>query len=390
MKSRFTVLHRTRFARVLGSFLCVAVLTSPALAQELTLHKRLTEIPGLPIGPFIRLGKGEIFTVDAKHGLLSKDEGRTWEKIPMFKNPDGFTISARALRRTDKGIVVVAFINTAERHWTWSNETGEAPGARLPTYVVRSLDEGRTWEPPKMLHEEWTGSVRDMIVTRDGKIVFTTMMMLSNPGRHSVLTYMSEDHGATWHRSNIIDLGGAGNHGGVTEATLEELRDGRLVKFIRTNWGQFWRAESKDSGRTWHPMGPSGIPASCTPGMLTRLKSGRLMLAWNQPYPEGQTSYRMVGGDNIWSSVPVSNHRSELSIAFSEDEGKTWSKPVIAARINTGGYRGSNNHMPRHEISYPYIFEAAPGEIWLTTWRGPLRAKLFENDFVNAAPSGRN
>jgi sialidase-1 len=208
------------------------------------------------------------------------------------------------------------------------------------------------------------------------------MMTRDNPLRHAVLTYTSEDQGKTWIRSNIVDLGGAGNHGGLTEATLEELTDGRLMKLIRTNWGEFWRAESKDNGRYWHPMGPSGIPASSTPGILKRLESGRLMLIWNQPKPEGAESYRMVGGDNIWSSVPTSNHRSELSLAFSEDDGKTWSDPVIIARIETGGYRGRHRYMPNHEISYPLVFEASPGEIWVTSWRGPLRAKFHEKDFV--------
>ena len=38
---------------------------------------------------------------------------------------------------------------------------------------------------------------------------------------------------------------------------------------------------------------------------------------------------------------------------------------------------------PRKEISYPYVFERRPGEIWLTAWRfGGFRAKLFEKDFV--------
>ena len=38
---------------------------------------------------------------------------------------------------------------------------------------------------------------------------------------------------------------------------------------------------------------------------------------------------------------------------------------------------------PKKEVSYPYVFERRPGEIWLTAWRGAgLRVRLMEKDFV--------
>src|SRR5690606_15981673 len=143
----------------------------------------------------------------------------------------------------------------------------------------------------------------------------------------------------------------------------------------RTNWMQFWRIESNDGGKSWHPLGPSGIPAASTHGRLARLESGRLLLVWNRPFPEGEDSYLMVGGDRIWSAVPVSNFRAELSIAFSEDDGDSWSDPVVIARTETGGYRpamagSQGKHMPNQEVAYPFAFEASPGEIWITTGRG--------------------
>jgi len=32
-------------------------------------------------------------------------------------------------------------------------------------------------------------------------------------------------------------------------------------------------------------------------------------------------------------------------------------------------------------LSYPYMFEVNPGELWITTWQGELRAKIYEKDF---------
>ena len=34
------------------------------------------------------------------------------------------------------------------------------------------------------------------------------------------------------------------------------------------------------------------------------------------------------------------------------------------------------------QISYPYLFEAKPGEVWITTMFGELRIRLNEKDFI--------
>jgi len=337
------------------------------------IEPRVEDIPGLEMGPFVRLEDGAILTVDRANALISHDEGKTWDKHTILDDASKCTINAeRALIRTRSGVIILAFMNVQEKaNWNWDPEISDSRGAKLPTYVVRSLDGGKTWQEPKKLHDAWTGAIRDMIETKNGTIVFTSMMLLHDPGRHSVLTYASQDDGETWTRSNIIDLGGIGNHGGVTEATLVQLRDGRLWKLIRTNWKVFWQAFSDDDGISWRTIGPTTIDASCAPGMLTRLESGRLMLVWNRYFPEGKNEFPLTGGDNQWSEVPVSNHRLELSMKFSDDDGKNWTEPVVIAKVEEGW------------LAYPYVFESRPGEIWITTMQGGLRVKINECDFVS-------
>jgi hypothetical protein len=339
--------------------------------EGIAIHEKAEEMPGLKLGPFVRRSDGAIVCAEGTEAHISRDEGENWSSHPLFREDEEIEISAEGtLLCTRDDVIILAFVNARERHWTWSDELKDAPGARLPTYAIRSLDGGETWQDLQKLHEEWTGAIRDSIETRDGRVVFTTMKMLEKPGRHSVLTYSSDDKGETWSPSNIIDLGGNGNHGGVTEATLVELKDGRLIKYIRTNWEQFWLARSLDDGRSWHPMGPSGVDASSAPGILKRLDSGRIALVWNRLYPQGETSYPLTGGDGIWSATPVSNHREELSISFSDDECSSWSRPVVLAR-KEGAW-----------LAYPYIFEAAPGQLWVTTMQGDLRASVREEDFI--------
>ena len=155
------------------------------------IETRVTDMPSLPMGPFIRLADGKILTVDTEqNALISPDEGRTWEKRPIFADPVKFSIRPeRALLRTRSGAVILAFCNDKEvANWNWDSRVSDSPGARAPTYAVRSPDGGRTWERPQKLHDDWTGAIRDIIQTRDGTVVFTSMMMRHNPGRHTVLT----------------------------------------------------------------------------------------------------------------------------------------------------------------------------------------------------------
>jgi len=331
------------------------------------------ELKGLKMGPFVRLADGNILTVDSTRCYVSKDGGDTWDVYPIFPGNEDYLIRPeRALIRTKTGVIILAFKNAKNRHWDWQPEIFDSPNAIQPTYTIRSLDEGKTWQDLQILHEDWTGAIRDMIETADGNIIFTSMMMRHDPGRQTVVTYTSMNGGRTWHRSNIIDLGGIGHHGGVSESTLEQLKNSRLWMLFRTNWGQFWEAYSDDEGLTWRDIRATAIPASSAPGLLTRLASGRLMLVWNLRYPEGKNEYPLRGGDNQWSEVPVSNHREELSVAFSDDEGKTWTQPTVLAKTSKAG----------SWISYPYVFEAHPGELWITTMQGGLRIKLYEKNFI--------
>jgi hypothetical protein len=345
------------------------------------IHPKAEEIPGLKTGPFVRLGNGDILTVEGNKSCISKDEGKTWSEYSIFADSSRFDIRIeRALIRTRDGVIILAFANNKERaNWNWQNDIADSPGAMLPTYAVRSLDDGKTWQPPQKLHDEWTGANRDMIETKDGTVIISSMMMRHNPGHHTVVTYTSKTNGLNWIRSNVIDLGGVGHHSGVTEATIEQLRDGRIWMLMRTNWGVFWEAYSDNEGLTWKNFKPTKIDVSSAPGLLQRLKSGRLFLIWNRANPKGQSSYLMSGGDGISSEVAHSNNREELSVMFSDDDGKTWTKPVVIARVT--------DKSKIKNLAYPRVFEARPGEIWITTtyagFAGELSIKLQEKDFLN-------
>jgi lysophospholipase L1-like esterase len=62
-----------------------------------------------------------------------------------------------------------------------------------------------------------------------------------------------------------------------------------------------------------------------------------------------------------------------LSLAFSDDEARTWSKPVIVAA----------DYAPGGRVSYPYLYESKPGELWITTMQGGLRMKVHVGDLAS-------
>ncbi len=356
-------------------FLAFALLSGAfdAHGQEqapLWLHPKVEKMPTFHFGPFVRGGNGQLITIDKDGVYTSADEGKTWENWPLAVDIPFVVSHERALTYTREGVLILACMNNAESVWKWNEVTHDAdPGTTLPTYAVRSLDEGKTWESPIKQHDEWSGAVRNMIQADDGRVIFTAMRLLNKPGRHAVLTYSSTDQGASWKASNIIDLGGTGHHGGATEATVIALKDQRLWKLIRTNLGVFWQAWS-DDGIYWRRMAPTNIPASSSPAQLLRLASGRMLLVWNKPYPEGEKTFPLTGGDMEWSETAVSNFRSELSIALSEDDGVSWTKSVVIARQKD------------EWLCYPYLFERVPGEVWLSTMEGDVRIVLQESDFV--------
>lgn len=332
------------------------------------------------LGPFAAVGDGTILAIGDNETFTSRDDGVTWSE-PRRMCP--VTAKSRpgecgVLTRTRQGHLVYAYLDIRNCIWSWDNEKREAADdVRLDVWSIRSEDEGRTWRDRKRVFAGYCGALINMIETSNGELVLPIQRLIRNPSRHALCVYVSRDEGRTWEESrDIIDLGGHGNHDGAMEPTIVQLRDGRLWMLIRTNLDCFWSAYSSDGGRTWPVLRPSQIDASTAPGAMLRLASGRLVLTWNRLRAVGSKTYRRWGGDEQWSLRPASGHREELSLAFSEDDGATWSPPEVIIR-----YKGNG-------VSYPYLFELEPGRIWVSTLFSYRMALIFaERDFVGQSSS---
>ena len=355
------------------------------LSNGLWVPQKVEEVSDFIGLSHVRLRNGNIFTASGNNAAISSDEGKTWASTPMV-DTQKYGISSPECIETKSGVIIVAFMNAKERSWTWDNTIFDAPGATLPTYIVRSLDKGKTWQEPIKLHADWTGAIRSIIETRDGNVIFTSMILKHNPGRHTVLTYTSKDDGANWIRSNILDKENSkGHHSGFMESAVVQLKDNRIWHLIRTNLGYIYESFSNDEGLSWSKPLKTNIDASSSPHSILRLKSGRLVLVWNRMYPVGEsTTPLMFGGkkDLNLAGIPASWMRHQLSIKFSEDDGKTWTYSRIIAKYPNQNSTHDWDSNRKVWITYPHLFEIEPGVIMITTESGGLRVRFKEADFI--------
>ena len=70
------------------------------------------------------------------------------------------------------------------------------------------------------------------------------------------------------------------------------------------------------------------------------------------------------------SATPTVFQREEMSIAFSEDDGATWTDSQVIAKANPGAkplVLDDGEEINMAGLSYPLLFERSPAEIWIPT-----------------------
>ena len=324
----------------------------------------------------VQLDDGRLLTVtdSGNATTVSSDAGRTWSFPRVMRARATPVLPTRGpLVRTANGVLLLMFQEHAGVDERWNEKDRDwTPAYRSDLWVTRSLDNGETWETPVRPFDGAYGTIVDAIQTRTGHVVVPIQIALRGSGRWGTYVFVSADDGASWSRSNLIDLGGSGHHDGAIEPTLAELGNGRLLMLIRTGLDRFWEAYSEDNGYHWRELRPSQLDASAAPGQLHRLASSRLVLVWNRLGLEGQVDVPRARPSAAYAHA-VSAQRKELSIAFSDDDARTWSEPVVLARQSPGS------------LAYPTLLEPEPGTLWVWTRYGsmpPLCVELQERDFV--------
>jgi lysophospholipase L1-like esterase/predicted neuraminidase len=271
-------------------------------------------------------------TAYGKHGSNwialrgTTDGGRTWSKEEVIaRHPDCQPAHPSLLRARD-GTLHVFYLGFKKWGWKDKNPT---PDTVSDLWTVRSTDKGATWSPPQRIFEGYTGATNGALETRSGALMVPFSHYVLNPGRLVSRVVFSKDKGATWAAGPALDIGGEGDHGGALEPALIERKDGSVRMYIRTTLGAFYECDSTDGGETWNRPAAGKLEATSAPANLCRLADDSIAIAWN----------------------PKTKGRRSLHVAFSRDEGESWSAPTMVA----------------HGLSptYPFVLESQPGELWV-------------------------
>lgn len=207
---------------------------------------------------------------------------------------------------------------------------------------VFSDDRGMTWSDPRKLYWFVSRGIKNPpIVTKTGRYVLPAYIEFRD---YFGVFYLSDDQGKTWKergRVKIPDdevpevvLKNRKRAWGrlVLQPTVVERKDGTLWALMRAArpLGKMYETVSKDNGETWFPAKPYILPNPGGGFHMMRLQSGNLAVIYNHaPVPEEKHEFE----------------RNPLSIAISDDDGKSWKwrRNIMEARggdvhLRIGGY----------------------------------------------------
>jgi hypothetical protein len=235
----------------------------------------------------LRLLSGKLYRERADHSETSTDEGETWQRggrIKPFKLGSKLNDVAVQLRSgTYRGRIVVPFyIGMYGNH---------------PDYTTTGRGGYAIWKGKKILLETHTHipEISGSFVCYSDDKGQTWLSCVSDSGRGFMMGYFKDGH-----------VG----HLTCEEPVVAELKDGRLLCFMRSTCGRILKSYSSDGGETWTKVELTDVAMSNSPCMLKRLpKTGDLVMVWNQMSAEEiRRGYR----------------RGRLSLAISRDDGQSW------------------------------------------------------------------
>jgi len=236
---------------------------------------------------FLRLLSGKLFRTSGRNSQTSADGGKTWQEGGQV-NPlmlgwklNGVAIQLQAPKYNGR-IVVPFYFGMYGSH---------------PDYTTTARGGYAIWKGKKILLETHTH-----IPEMSGSFVC-----------------YSDDEGKTWQSSVSSQARGFmmgyfkdGHLGHLTceEPVVAELKDGRIMCFMRSTCGRILKSYSSDGGKNWVKVQLTELAMSNSPAMLKRLpKTGDLVMVWNQ-----------MSADEIKRGY----RRGRLTIAISRDDGQTW------------------------------------------------------------------
>jgi len=270
----------------------------------------------------------------------------------------------------------------------WLIYTAQLSGHQNTAIVRRRIshDGGHHWGPVETLFDRAGTFVRQPIaVLPDGAWACPVFLCRTAPGERWVgnddisAVMVSSDAGLTWQEHEVPQSVGC------VHMNVQTLADGTLLALYRSRWADhIYMSRSRD-GRTWSAPEPTDLPNNNSSIQFTVLRNGHLALVFNESDASHATARRASLYDDIEDSEDSGDLRDQaasargtafwgaprapLSLAISEDGGKTWRRRR-ALEIGDGYCMTNNSAEQRNrEYSYPSITQGPDGALHIAyTW----------------------
>lgn len=254
------------------------------------------------------------------------------------------------------------------------------------TAIVRyrqSHDDGNTWGDIHTLIDEAGTFIRHpIVITENGNWLLPVFYCVKKAGEKWVGNHdysavkISSNQGKTWRSIDVP------NSLGCVHMNIVPLANQRLVALYRSRWADFiYRSISTDGANSWTPPETTNLPNNNSSIQAIALHDGRLALMFNFSSAHNATERRTSLYDEIEDTDNpdaeariLPNQRSAfwgaprapMSLAISEDEGKTWQ---VLRHLDEGdGYCMTNNSQDKRnrEFSYPSIIQTPDNNLHIS------------------------
>jgi hypothetical protein len=273
-------------------------------------------------------------------GVFSKDSGKTWVSPFVFSNSTGVYNFNIAINRSGEEITVV---------WV---EGGE----RASLMMRQSFDGGLTWRPQSLIGSDGAFSYVWGLRIEQNSTGSAKVIGFENRSRSQLFIVTTINHGIIW-RIN------AANNPNLKQSywDIKVSESGSTFAYTYVNYGtpsdrdKLYFSSSQDSGNSWQPekvITTSSnfsiqsqiislenqkfiIASELGSELLISTDLGRSFIKRNFPF--NNASYVSTALDLATKSIYITFVSADGAVSFSRtnDEGKTWSTPIILPRTST-------------------------------------------------------
>ena len=264
--------------------------------------------------------------------IRSSDAGSTWSAAE--------TIFDTGIDDRDSGITVTAR-GTVLVSWF----TGPYGGPWQGHWMVRSTDNGHTWESPVGTS---VSAPHGPIQLKEGRLLFAGQRphcshvpsgsdnLMPGESPYEVALAESRDDGCSWHPVAVFPIPSHERMLSYDEPHLLERDDGTLIAMFRDCNGEHFmrQSESTDGGLTW--FSAVATPIRGLPPHLLHLGDNRLLLTYARRWPPYGV-FACISDDNGTTWNPEGEFR--LSDALGDDLGYPASVKLADGTIWTVYYQ---------------------------------------------------